>query len=83
MFEGVPVLDCSYFEYRMQPLLSLQVKDNLTVMSIAFLLDNRNDAVIWRGARKAAMIKQFLGDVDWGQVTVMHSQEYLGGGGIF
>lgn len=29
---------------------------------------NKNDAVIWRGARKNGMIKQFLRDVDWGEV---------------
>ncbi|VDN30838.1 unnamed protein product [Gongylonema pulchrum] len=38
----------------------IAVKDNLVVMSIAFLLQNRNEAVIWRGARKNALIKQFL-----------------------
>lgn len=35
-------------------------------MSIAFLLASRNDAVIWRGPKKNAMIKQFLEDVTWG-----------------
>lgn len=39
--------------------------DNLGVMSIGFLLSNRNDAVIWRGPRKNALIKQFLTDVVW------------------
>lgn len=34
-------------------------------MSIGFLLKNRNDAVIWRGPKKTAMIKQFLDDVYW------------------
>lgn len=38
------------------------------MMSIAFLLDNKNDAVVWRGPRKAAIIKQFLTDVNWGEV---------------
>jgi Mrp family chromosome partitioning ATPase len=37
----------------------------LAVMSIGFLLKNRNDAVIWRGPKKTAMIKQFLSDVHW------------------
>lgn len=36
------------------------VKDNLIMMSIAFLLQNKSEAVIWRGARKNALIKQFL-----------------------
>lgn len=37
----------------------------LAVMSIGFLLKNRNDAVIWRGPKKTGMIKQFLTDVYW------------------
>ncbi|EPB75928.1 hypothetical protein ANCCEY_04989 [Ancylostoma ceylanicum] len=32
---------------------------------------NKNDAVIWRGARKNGMIKQFLRDVDWGEVDYL------------
>ncbi|VIO97381.1 Mrp-family putative nucleotide-binding protein F10G8.6, putative [Brugia malayi] len=47
------------------------VKDNLIVMSIAFLLQNRSEAVIWRGARKNALIKQFLKDVDWGTLDYL------------
>lgn len=35
------------------------------VMSIGFLLKNRDDAVIWRGPKKTAMIRQFLKDVQW------------------
>jgi Mrp family chromosome partitioning ATPase len=42
------------------------VEENLSVMSIAFMLPSREDAVIWRGARKNGIIKQFLKDVDWG-----------------
>jgi len=34
-------------------------------MSIGFLLSNQDTAVIWRGPKKNAMIKQFLTDVDW------------------
>ncbi|KAH7717430.1 Protein NUBP-1 [Aphelenchoides avenae] len=49
----------------------IYVKDNLAVMSIAFLLDNRDDAIIWRGPRKNALIKQFLKDVDWGHVDYL------------
>jgi Mrp family chromosome partitioning ATPase len=39
--------------------------NNLAVMSIGFLLSNKNDAVIWRGPRKNGLIKQFLTDVVW------------------
>lgn len=41
-------------------------KAGLKVMSIGFLLQNRDDPVIWRGPMKMGVIKQFLQDVDWG-----------------
>jgi len=37
----------------------------LGVMSIAFLLNNSTDPVVWRGPKKNAMIKQFITDVYW------------------
>ncbi|KAJ9132529.1 Cytosolic Fe-S cluster assembly factor NBP35 [Pleurostoma richardsiae] len=45
--------------------------DNLAVMSIQFMLPNRDDAIIWRGAKKNGMIKQFLRDVDWGDLDFL------------
>ncbi|KAJ3347674.1 cytosolic Fe-S cluster assembly factor cfd1 [Entophlyctis luteolus] len=39
---------------------------SLACMSIGFLLRDKSDAVIWRGPKKTAMIRQFLQDVDWG-----------------
>jgi len=47
------------------------VEDNLAVMSIGFLLGNRDDAVIWHGDKKTGMIKQFLRDVDWGKLDYL------------
>ncbi|ESO83917.1 hypothetical protein LOTGIDRAFT_229501 [Lottia gigantea] len=40
-------------------------EQTLGVMSISFLLEDQNDAVVWRGPKKTAMIKQFLNDVYW------------------
>ena len=40
--------------------------DNLGVISIGFLLGNKDEAVVWRGPKKNGMIKQFLKDVHWG-----------------
>lgn len=37
----------------------------LSVMSIAFLLEKSDDAVIWRGPKKNSMITQFIQNVDW------------------
>lgn len=44
---------------------------NLCVMSIGFLLPHKRDAVIWRGPKKNGLIKQFLKDVDWGELDYM------------
>lgn len=44
---------------------------NLGVMSIGFLLPNRDDPIIWRGPRKNGLIKQFLTNVDWGEIDYL------------
>jgi Mrp family chromosome partitioning ATPase len=43
----------------------------LKVMSIGFLLQNPDDAVIWRGPMKMGVIKQFLTDVNWGDLDYL------------
>ncbi|EDV27718.1 Cytosolic Fe-S cluster assembly factor NUBP2-like protein [Trichoplax sp. H2] len=45
--------------------------EKLAVMSIGFLLRNSKDAVVWRGPKKNAMIKQFLSDVVWGDLDYL------------
>ncbi|ODA78012.1 hypothetical protein RJ55_06615 [Drechmeria coniospora] len=47
------------------------VMDNLGVMSIQFMLPNRDDAVIWRGPKKNGLIKKFLKDVEWGELDFL------------
>lgn len=47
------------------------IMDNLGVMSIQFLLPNRDDAIIWRGPKKNGLIKQFLKDVEWGDLDFL------------
>ena len=54
-----------------ETLLPVEVSENLKVMSIGFLLPNNDDAVIWRGPRKYHMIKQFLKDVNWGELDFL------------
>ena len=44
---------------------------NLKVMSIAFVLANPDDAVIWRGPLKMGAITQFLRDVEWGELDYL------------
>jgi Mrp family chromosome partitioning ATPase len=45
--------------------------DNLAVMSVGFLLRESTDAVIWRGPKKNGLIKQFMKDVDWGELDYL------------
>lgn len=40
-------------------------------MSMAFLTNNRDSAVIWRGPKKHGMIERFITGVDWGQLDVL------------
>ncbi|KAJ3107773.1 Nucleotide-binding protein 2 [Phlyctochytrium bullatum] len=46
-------------------------KGTLSCMSIGFLLKGKDDAVIWRGPKKNAMVKQFLQDVVWGELDYL------------
>lgn len=46
-------------------------RGNLRCMSLGFLLRDRGDAVIWRGPKKTAMIRQFLTDVYWGETDYL------------
>jgi len=45
--------------------------DKLKVMSIGFILNHEDDALIWRGPMKMGVIKQFLGDVEWGELDYL------------
>jgi predicted RNA-binding Zn-ribbon protein involved in translation (DUF1610 family) len=40
-------------------------------MSLGFLLRERGDAVVWRGPKKTAMVRQFLTDVLWGELDYL------------
>jgi Mrp family chromosome partitioning ATPase len=41
------------------------------VMSMAFLLESADSSVIWRGPMKHNVIKQFIEDVDWGDLDYL------------
>lgn len=49
----------------------VHLNENLAVMSVGFLLENRDSAVIWRGPMKYNVIKQFLRDVNWGELDFL------------
>lgn len=47
----------------MQP---VQATPNLAIMSIGFLTAERDQPTIWRGPLRGGVLRQFLGDVEWG-----------------
>jgi len=47
------------------------VEENLAVVSVGFLLNEPNQAVIWRGPRKNTLIKHFLRDVYWNDLDYL------------
>jgi Mrp family chromosome partitioning ATPase len=47
-------------------LIPLQWDNNLRVVFIEGLIPSKDDAIIWRGPMKYSLIKQFIGEVEWG-----------------
>jgi Mrp family chromosome partitioning ATPase len=45
--------------------------DNLKVVSMQSLMQDADQAVIWRGPAKAGMIQQFVGQVEWGDLDFL------------
>lgn len=52
-------------------LMPKQVNDNLKVVSVQALMQDKDQAIIWRGPAKAGMIQQFVGMVDWGELDFL------------
>eukprot|EP01101_Sappina_pedata_P008467 TRINITY_DN4696_c0_g1_i1.p1 TRINITY_DN4696_c0_g1~~TRINITY_DN4696_c0_g1_i1.p1 ORF type:complete len:273 (-),score=78.35 TRINITY_DN4696_c0_g1_i1:39-857(-) len=53
------------------PVCATQVSPNLKAMSIGFLLESQDSAVIWRGPKKNAFIKQLVEEVCWGDIDFL------------
>lgn len=49
----------------------VKYSDFLSVMSVGFLMSDRDQAVVWRGPLKFGIIKQFLSDVIWGDMDYL------------
>lgn len=54
-----------------EKLYPIEYSENLKVISIGFLLQKADDAVIWRGPLKFSAIRQFLKDVLWGDLDYL------------
>lgn len=51
--------------------LPVEVNENLKVISLAFALEDPDAPVIWRGSMKMGAIRQFLADVEWGELDYL------------
>ncbi len=66
---GLPNLPLSLSENG--KIVPVSVPPGIKVISIAFLLMNRDAPVIWRGPIKMGAIKQFLEEVEWGELDYL------------
>ncbi|MBW2296489.1 MAG: Mrp/NBP35 family ATP-binding protein [Deltaproteobacteria bacterium] len=53
---------------KLEPMRSIK---NLKAVSIESLTSSKDDAIIWRGPIKYSAIKQFIGDVEWGDLDFL------------
>ena len=63
--EGMPQLTA---ENKVSP---LRYSDNLSAISIESFIPSKDDAIIWRGPLKFSAIRQFIGDVEWGDLDFL------------
>jgi len=52
----------------MEPII---INKNLKLITIAGMIENENNALIWRGPLKISIMKQFLVDVNWGELDFL------------
>jgi len=49
----------------------IKVTENLVALSIATLIDNPDEPIIWRGPLKIGAIKQFMQDIQWPELDYL------------
>ena len=49
----------------------MRYNDNLKVVSIESLTPSKDEAIIWRGPIKFSAIRQFIADVEWGELDFL------------
>ena len=45
--------------------------ENLKVISLEYMMEDRDDPIIWRGPLKIQAIRQFIADMDWGDLDYL------------
>lgn len=54
-----------------EKLLPAETPEGIKVMSTALILEKPDDPIVWRGPLKAGVIKQFIGEVAWGELDYL------------
>ena len=54
-----------------QKLAPMSYSENLQAVSVESLTQNKDDAIIWRGPIKHSAIRQFIADVEWGELDFL------------
>ncbi len=49
----------------------LKYDDNLKVVSLEYMMKDRDEAIIWRGPLKIQAIRQFVADFNWGDLDYL------------
>lgn len=49
----------------------LEYNENLKVVSLEYMMKDRDEAIIWRGPLKIQAIRQFVSDMDWGELDYL------------
>jgi Mrp family chromosome partitioning ATPase len=63
--EGTPQVN------KNKKLSPISYSETLKAISIESFTPNKDDAIIWRGPLKFSAIKQFIGDIDWGDLDFL------------
>ena len=54
-----------------QKLSPMSYSENLQAVSVESLTQNKDEAIIWRGPLKHSAIRQFIADVEWGELDFL------------
>lgn len=49
----------------------IQIHENLKVLSLSFFSANSDEPVIWRGPAKIGVLRQMIGDINWGELDYL------------
>ncbi|MGC9516504.1 MAG: Mrp/NBP35 family ATP-binding protein [Methanomicrobiales archaeon] len=61
----------SFLKFDEDGIVPIKSDDGLEVISTKFLLPDEDSPIIWRGPKKTGAIRQFLSDVNWGDLDVL------------